>query len=807
MSKSIFCLILVILIIKSVCGQIHNANGCNSSNIEVQKLYLQFDRDFYFLGDTVWFSGFLLNGTTQKLISGHQNLHLDLIDSSGVLIKSALYPIIDGSSEGTIILSDSTFLGNNVLRAYTNYQRNFGEESYFYKTLSVDKNRSSLEMQTVTEQQELCSTLSVNFYPEGGILLVDILNVVGVEILDENGRGVNTNGTILNKENKVVGGFTTFYNGVGKFCFVPDSESDYKVIIDAFPDQQFNFFEVSSLGTKLQVVENDKNGLDISIFSGVKNDQPDDYVLACMNRGEVVFQQKIRKVKMRKLVKIPKKELAEGINRFVLFDENLNPVSERLYFNKEIKIDSVRINCSQPEYPHRSLVKLNLAIEDEIHYDSKVTITVVDENSLSAFGRTENLMSYLYLNSELLGKVNLATDYFEDSQEVSSSEKLDLLMLTHGWSRYNWNYWNDLNPDDLKFPVEAGIHINGYVKKLFGNKRVADSEVIACVKNDSLYTYYERADDNGIFTFSNLYVEDSTEVVFQARKPNESENTRIVLEPVEYVIPSFRRENFTNLFSNNNMPLSLYWKKFYAELNMQEFEPDKNSIVLEEVEVEASYWEKQEVKFSQIYSEADYSVEPKGGDFLYENLEEMLFAKAPTVFGSKPPGSIKTGTLMAIYIDGVPIMSRDRMRILNSISILHVDRVDIIKRSNPTGTALLGVRGSNGAIFIYTKRGIPDQEREWYLKGVLKEKIKGFAKHREFYSPVYTSKNIDSKRPDHRTTLYWNPSVEFEDGKAEISFYTSDDIARYKIIVEGISSNGVVSLGESSFEVMPARSN
>ncbi|MBT6004159.1 MAG: hypothetical protein HOG79_00455, partial [Prolixibacteraceae bacterium] len=130
-----------------------------------------------------------------------------------------------------------------------------------------------------------------------------------------------------------------------------------------------------------------------------------------------------------------------------------------------------------------------------------------------------------------------------------------------------------------------------------------------------------------------------------------------------------------------------------------------------------------------------------------------------------------------------------------------IDRVDVIKRTNPTGTTLFGARGANGVVFIYTKRGIPEQEREKYLKGLLTQKIKGFSKYREFYSPKYTPENIDSEKPDYRTTLYWNSSVSLENGEAEISFFTSDDIARFKVLVEGITQNGKIYLGSEEFVV------
>ena len=210
---------------------------------------------------------------------------------------------------------------------------------------------------------------------------------------------------------------------------------------------------------------------------------------------------------------------------------------------------------------------------------------------------------------------------------------------------------------------------------------------------------------------------------------------------------------------------------------MKEFEAEKDVILIKEVEVTAKMRKrKKEVKFSQIYSKSDIVIKTTEADFMYSNLSEFLFEKAPT---------LNPGSHGLIYIDG--ILWEDPFFPIPPLPVSSVECVDIISGHNPTGMALLGTRGSNGAIFIYTKHGVPDELREKYLKGVLKQKIQGFSKYRKFYSPVYTAENQASEKPDFRTTLYWNPSVNIENNEAKISFFSSDDIARFSVIVEGIT--------------------
>ena len=68
----------------------------------------------------------------------------------------------------------------------------------------------------------------------------------------------------------------------------------------------------------------------------------------------------------------------------------------------------------------------------------------------------------------------------------------------------------------------------------------------------------------------------------------------------------------------------------------------------------------------------------------------------------------------------------------------------------------------------------------------------GYSQPIEFYSPQYTDETMKT-RPDHRTTLYWNPKVETDaNGKATVRFYASDISKRYLVTLEGVSNDGTI---------------
>ena len=72
-----------------------------------------------------------------------------------------------------------------------------------------------------------------------------------------------------------------------------------------------------------------------------------------------------------------------------------------------------------------------------------------------------------------------------------------------------------------------------------------------------------------------------------------------------------------------------------------------------------------------------------------------------------------------------------------------------------------------------------------------------------FEIPDYSIDAIrNSRKPDFRHTLYWNPFVELTNSwPVNLSFYTSDLCGEFKVTVEGITSDGQMIHGRAYFQV------
>ncbi len=104
----------------------------------LEKLYLQLDKPYYALGDTLRFKAYLVNGDFLKPSKRSGLLYVELDDNTNKCIKRIMTPLSAGLSWGDLALTDKDFPeGSYTLRAYTNWMLNFGEDYVFKKTVNI----------------------------------------------------------------------------------------------------------------------------------------------------------------------------------------------------------------------------------------------------------------------------------------------------------------------------------------------------------------------------------------------------------------------------------------------------------------------------------------------------------------------------------------------------------------------------------------------------------------------------------------------------------------------------------------------
>ncbi|MEO8794403.1 MAG: TonB-dependent receptor plug domain-containing protein [Daejeonella sp.] len=108
-----------------------------------EKVHLHFDKPYYAIGDTIWFKAYVLNAEHNQLSALSKILYVELINDRDSIKQSVRIPLEDGLAAGDFTLKDSLQEGNYRIRAYTTWMRNFGEEYFFDKTISIGNSISN----------------------------------------------------------------------------------------------------------------------------------------------------------------------------------------------------------------------------------------------------------------------------------------------------------------------------------------------------------------------------------------------------------------------------------------------------------------------------------------------------------------------------------------------------------------------------------------------------------------------------------------------------------------------------------------
>lgn len=106
-----------------------------NNRMPAEKLYMQFDKPYYAVGDTIWFKAYLLNSNLNysRLSS---RLYVEVLNDSSKVLRRMAFPMGIGITWGNISL-DGIREGSVSIRAYTNWMRNFGQDYFFNKAFYV----------------------------------------------------------------------------------------------------------------------------------------------------------------------------------------------------------------------------------------------------------------------------------------------------------------------------------------------------------------------------------------------------------------------------------------------------------------------------------------------------------------------------------------------------------------------------------------------------------------------------------------------------------------------------------------------
>ncbi|WP_165869343.1 TonB-dependent receptor plug domain-containing protein [Maribacter algicola] len=795
-----------------------------------EKTYLHTDKDVYTNGDTIWFKTYLLDGITHDVSSKSKVIYVDLVNDRDSVVAQRKLFANDKSVAGDIQIDEKIPQGTYTLRTYTKYMLNEEEPLIYQKRIpilvqkleqgsSLDGSMPyrSLEGFGATTPQSVSGIPKIKFYPEGGDLVSELPGTIGIEVLDDNGNGVALKGDIISSEDEIVTSFESHEFGLGRVRFIPREGRKYRAnfTVDC-KEYAYPLPESVSSGYLLNL-QNREDHILVQVASSPDRTLEGTLLVGHL-RGDLIFKRIGEPSdKSSYATKIFTSELKDGVAHFTLFASNGEPLAERLVFIDDPKNDA-QMAFSAPAKVYGKREKVNLAVvltdADGSPLKGDFSVGVVSKNGIDQ-SHANSFKSWLLLNSDLGGRIADPEFFFEDGSKHRKF-LLDALMLTRGWRRF---VWKDMLSDSLarlpKISPEKGIMVRGKTTKFNLPNRPKETSVTLNLYGVDLINSKQKTTEKGQFSFGPFYFTDSLEATVEAHDSlakwdSKKSNFSIALEEQW---PRVATTTKGQQAQNTIQLLREYAKEEYQR-KVTDYMYDPVGVTqLEEVTVTDK---DKRLTRHQMATNSNPTARMTTGPFSSRLFrEDVLGNEAMSaidllnrvagvyVTGSYPMQQIRImGTRNTIFAGGDPLIlvngTTSTVDFLQQLRAIEIEFIDVVKGPD---LAFFGSRGANGVIGIYTNKSYEELVAQEQYPGVVSFMVPGFNKTREFYVPDYYEG--DPRKPDYRTTLFWNPDLTFSNaGLSSVDFFTGDKTGMFQVRVEGITEDGRPMAGLYDIEVV-----
>lgn len=624
---------------------------------------------------------------------------------------------------------------------------------------------------------ELLDDFDVQFFPEGGTLLVGNRQQVAFKAMGSDGHSMEVTGMVYQDSIPMLE-IASEHDGMGSFLLPVNWGKRFRALVKTangmekwfdLPDAQVDGWGV--------IVQKEKEMIDYLVIQGEEAALPDQLYVLVLSQG-TVFD--IRPVEGKTRGRIDKDLLPEGISQMVLMDGEGKIYSQRLFFVRHNNYPSLVCESDKKKYVARDLVNLEIGFDGE--YEEALagtfSLSVTDDQKVQVDSLEDNILSNLLLTSNLRGRIENPAYYFNELTE-KVARHLDLVMQTHGWTRFDPGRIARGEYPKVKYEIEVGQMISGQVKNFWGKK--SQGANIALISNYG-HCYMAETDENGNFVVDNILFSDNTHFLVQALSAKGRQRVEVSVREDKLITPFYDVPNTITEKKEDEEFLEKYGLNYYYENGEKVYILDEVTITRRKVQKIHSFYD----NIADYQMDSTRLAELSDRNDLFQVLQEV-----PGISFTRDTSGqdiiLRYGHPLYVVMNDMEedmnIVRSMPLEMLLSISILDPER----------GKMFFGKKGEGGALVITAKPGFVPKVKKERLN-IRPFKLLGFQEPTEFYVPRY---DVDSVRRDNhydeRTTIYWNPAVKVEAGKkTKVSFFTADIYGTYAVILEGVTKNGIV---------------
>lgn len=761
-----------------------------------EKIYIQYDKEFYNPGNTVWFKAYLTANSEASRIS--HTMYAELIDEQGKVLQRKTIPILESGAASSFELAEKMASNKLFVRAYTQWMINFDSSLLYLQPLNVVLPKP----QPATKSS---NSYSITFFPEGGDIIKGIKARIAFKATDKYGVPYNAAGNITDGAGKKVAAFSSVHDGMGSFFIEPAAGAKYSAV---WKDKSGATITTALPEVKEQGISLSISFTDSGLVYTVKRPEDADDALKNLTvfaqmQNRIAYMAKL-KMSARPEVSAPIQTSAmlDGILQITVFNGNDIPVAERLVFvNNNQYSFPTDLHMVDQHITKRGRNVLQIDVGDTLKGNLSMSVTDADVN---VQGRdAQNIFSGLLLTSDLKGSVYNPAYYFTDNDSARSN--LDLVMMTNGWRRFKWE-----NVLAAKWPEIK--HVPGEYLPIYGNiygltkAQLTDRDLTGFIKtgDKKVDMISIPVSPDGSFYTDNAYFFDTARIFYQINNDKDKKLT----DKATFNFgrgTEFLPSSPADLFPALSIPVvsdSAAIMKSLANssgLNAQQRDAANREKTLEAVTVKAktkSLKEKTDEEYaSGMFKSGDDMIFVTEGDPSAQSMTSVLQYLQSKVAGlqisTSGDGSVTwRGQNTDIFLD-------ENKSDIDMVQGINMADVAMIKVFRPPFFGAPG-GGAGGAVAVYTKKG---SARGYTGSGLNSVLIYGYSSLKQFYSPDYSSSPVDNT-PDVRTTLYWQPYIllDKKTRRVTIPFYNNDNCKRIKVVIEGLNELGQLTREEKIFQ-------
>lgn len=766
-------------------------------NFQQEKVHIHFDKDLYTKGETIWGKAYIFAG--EGLSDYSRNFYADFYDEAGQLIKHTVHPLFESSAKLQFDIP-ANYKGSLIhIKAYTRWMLNFDPAFIFTKDIHVQSTDADATIKKTDPIYKL------QFFPEGGSLVNGISSQVGFLAVNQNGEPVDMKGAIVNSAGELIDSIVSVHDGMGVFSFTPEKSEPYSCNwIDAYGGQHSTLLPVAKPnGIVMQAqLQDGKAKLVIQRHLGATQNFYSLHLVASMNQKLVYTSNINLQSKKSAALALQTDSLPTGVLQITVFDASWVPVAERVLFvNNNLHAFYPSVKMFTPRLTKRAKNTIDIVVEDSLL--SNLSIAVTDANMQR--DNSTSIFSNLLLQGDIKGYIPNANYYFS-SNDIDIPAKLDLVMLTHGWRKYNWaDIAKGVTPT-LKYQVDSDyLQIKGslYNGAVVNNKLIPSVTLVLQSRDSSKQYFFTPIAPDGSFTQRGIIFFDTVRVFYKLN--GDKKVTPTTAANFSYSLPSLSYPTQIQLYHFAKPDTSGMAYLLFMEAQAKKIKKSFDSVVvLKEVVVQTKAKSAVDV-LDEKYTTGLFSAKDSyafdvandshatGSINVFQYLQNLIpgMTMSLPILGANGAEDANSNNVPGLnWRDGTPDIFLNEM-LSDAEQTMGIQMSDIayIKVFRPPFMGSSG-SGPSGAIAIYTKK--PSDLKNESLKGLSNALLTGYTNYKEFYSPNYAV--APTKVPDVRTTLYWNPYV-LTDKKTKLvklDFYNNDITTKFRIVVEGVNAAGKI---------------